>query len=61
MLRIEQQIYKNVVQYKIFKMKNENGKKKRENLSIKSAVARPLQNVSYCGASDGLCSMDALY
>ena len=39
--------YKNVVQYTIFKIKKENGKKNLENLSIYIAVACPWQNVSY--------------
>lgn len=51
-------LHKNVVQYKMFKMTKENGKKKRENLSIYNAVSLPLQNVSYCGGIDGRCSMD---
>lgn len=34
----------------MFKMKNENGKKNLENLSIYIAVAWPWQNVSYCGS-----------
>lgn len=39
----------------MFSIKNEKGKKNRENLSINKAVSRPLQNVSYC-TTDGLCS-----
>lgn len=57
----ESATYKNVVQYIMFKMTNDSGKKNRENLSMYNAVARPLQNVSYCGANDVLCSIDFRY
>lgn len=33
------------------RIKNENGKKTLENLSMYNAIARPLQKVGYCGAA----------
>lgn len=37
----------------MFKIMKENGKKKRDHLSIKRATSRPLQNVTYCGPGGG--------
>ena len=41
--------YRKVDQYTTFRIKKEKGKKKRDILSMYSAVCRPWQQVAYCG------------